>query len=411
MIELVAIGDEVLNGYTINRNAAHIAKVLVEKGFTIFRHSVVSDDAASVKELLQEALKRNSCVITTGGLGPTCDDQTKKIVSELFHLKLVEPEGLRQKLLLHFGEILDEQLLQPEGAYLFENKMGSASGFALDDPKRFAGACLICLPGVPLEMQAMLEDVTSYLQERYSVQKHDVTQVLHFHSVTECEVDDVLRQIQKQMPRVQVGIYPGFSVMTVHLKCRAESSSVADTIIAPAKEYLLSHFGKNYFTSPSGSLMEVLHNELIEKKITLATAESCTGGGLAKAFVVHPNASGYFQGSIVCYTNESKIKLLQVPKNLLQEFGAVSCQVTDVMAENVQKQFSSTCAIAVSGILGPTGATPTKPIGTVCATICLKDRLLESWTMHLFGSREAILEQAIQHIAARLYRMIVGQKI
>jgi len=395
MIELVSIGDEVLYGYTINQNASFMAKQLLETGFLVSRHSVVSDEKESVQALLNDAFLRSRFVIATGGLGPTCDDKTKKSVAELFNLPIVTDESLRKMLQEKFDldtATLDNQCMLPKGAHLFENNLGTAPGFALVKEKSH----LICLPGVPAEMKAMFFQVIAYIKKHCSIEKKLCTEVLHFHSVKEVQVDAVLRSLRAKYPHVQVGIYPGFSVQTVHLTCQEKRDS------EDAKKYLLEHFGAYQFHAPT--LVQAVHSRLLDRGITLATAESCTGGGLAKAFVEHPGASQYFQGSVVTYSNESKVKILHVPEKVLNEEGAVSCEVTEVMAQSVQALFSTTCSIAVSGILGPTGETPTKPVGTVCATIYFQDKEPDSWTMHFHGSREAILEQVIQAIAAKLYK-------
>lgn len=402
MIELVAIGDEVLHGYTVNGNASFIAQTLLEHGFVTVRHTVVGDDEKRVAEVLQEALQRGSLVITTGGLGPTCDDWTRKIIADLFDLRLVEPKGLRERLILLFGKdfaTLENQVLQVEGAHLFENRLGTASGFVVNG--------VICLPGVPQEMREMLvKEVVPYLQARMPVENRLFIQPIHFHTLKEPEVDAVLRLLHEKMPDVSYGIYPGYSTVTVHLLCYASSEREKMRLLAPAEKMLLEHFGAFQYKSALGKLSEALHERLLQKGMSLSLAESCTGGALSASFVQYPDASKYLQGSIVSYSNKSKKELLGVDPELFNTVGAVSTEVTHMMATGAKKRFSTDIAVAVSGILGPGGATSTKPVGTVCVTIVIGDLPAYSWTMHLVGNRATILERTVQAIHAQLFTLL-----
>ena len=402
MIELVAIGDEVLHGYTVNANASFIAKTLLEHGFVSVRHTVVGDDEKAVSQVLQEALARSSIVITTGGLGPTCDDWTRKIVADLFRVALVEPEGLREKLISRFGKnfpTLEDQVLQVKGAHLFENRLGTASGFTLNN--------VICLPGVPQEMKAMLvEEVIPYLKATLPLVKRLFVEPIHFHTLKEPEVDAVLRLMQQKVPEVTYGIYPGYSTLTVHLCAYAANEEEKKRLFQPAKKLLLEQFGAFVYISNQGKLTEAVHTRLLEKGLTLSLAESCTGGALSASFVQYPDASQYLQGSIVSYSNKSKQELLGVDPELFKTVGAVSTEVTEMMALAAKKKFSTDIAIAVSGILGPGGATATKPVGTVSATIVCANQQVHSWTMHFVGNRSSILEQTIQAIHAHLLSLL-----
>ncbi len=381
-IELVAIGDEVLYGYTINANASFIATLLLEHGFVPSRHLVVGDAPKPLKRQLVERLSRKACVITTGGLGPTCDDWTRKVLSDIFE----KP---------------------PESGQLFPNSIGTACGFALHNEEKFPGALLIAVPGVPAEMQQMMrESVIPYLTARFQTSTRPWTKVLHFFKLKELDIDPSLRSIEKLYPSVQCGIYPAFGTVTVRLKCIAKDHQEAFNLLQPAESYLLERFGQWRFESPSGKLDEAVHLLLIKRKLTLATAESCTGGKLAATFVAHPGASAYFQGGIVAYNNRVKTELLGVDAGTLQKYGAVSEEVTVQMAKNIALQCKAACAVAVSGILGPDGAEADKPVGTICVSIVYGSNLTFSWTMHLTGNRQTILEKCIQQILIELFSLM-----
>jgi nicotinamide-nucleotide amidase len=394
MIELIAIGDEVLYGYTVNHNASFIAQALLEKGYACTQHRVVGDDPVALKKVLEDALKRNACVITTGGLGPTCDDWTRKVVCELYGIALHEPAGLREKLIATFGKkisSLEDQVLVPQGSHLFENRLGTASGFSINRD----GATLIALPGVPQEMRAMFaSDVLSYLELNVKLPKKRYFEVVHLFYLKESEIDGTLREIEKKYPQVLCGIYPGYSTITVHFSAEGEIEELAF-----AKQQLIAKYAQHVCEKTLG---DEVHALLLEKKITLATAESCTAGALAASFVANPDASKYYQGSIIAYNNQMKEQLLQIDPIVLDHFGAISKEVTLQMAEQVRTLMNTDCGIAVSGIFGPTGGTAEKPVGTVCMTIALKNFPPKSQTFHFVGNRSTISERTVQAIKAEL---------
>lgn len=401
-IEIIGIGDEVLYGYVVNSNASFISQQLLEQGYLPARHEVVGDDQEKLKQVLEAALKRRSVVITTGGLGPTVDDWTRKIACELFGVPLEANGEIFQRLKTRYGDAfptLDDQMMQPKGALLLENALGTASGFIMQDQVRFPDAFLIAVPGVPHEMYQMVtKQVIPYLLEKCPVKNGLAFKVLHFVDLGEHHIDPELRKLQKAFPHIIFGIYPGFSSVSVHLKVRA--SEEKDLLLVAG--HLQERFSKNLFESPSGTLSEAVHLECLKQKITLCTAESCTGGLLAASFVKHPDASSYFLGSIVAYANSVKIEQLSVLPETLQEHGAVSMAVTQEMAQNVRKKLGADLGIAVSGIMGPSGATPSKPVGTICASIAYKDRPIFSWTEQMRGSRAMLIERSVHKLLAKL---------
>jgi nicotinamide-nucleotide amidase len=242
--------------------------------------------------------------------------------------------------------------------------------------------------------EMIIKSVIPYLREQYPRQ-HLHFKVLHFVGFSEQQIDPLLRQMQQKFPTVSSGIYPGFSTLSVHLKSNDEDA------LLPALAVLQERFAKNLYESPSGTLSEAVHLELLKRKITLATAESCTGGALAASFVVHPGASNYFLGSIVAYANSVKEKLLGVDPKTLQAFGAVSEPVTEEMAVNTRQKLGADLGLSISGILGPSGATPTKPVGTICASIAYKNLPIYSWTETMRGNRQMLLERCVQKLLAQ----------
>jgi len=399
MIEIVAIGDEVLHGYTLNRNASFISKFLSEAGYLVSYHHVVGDDKARVESLLQEALLRGSFVIVTGGLGPTLDDHTRAILADFFKTALLFREELFQKLKARFGDLpaLRDQATVPASARLLENMLGSASGLVMRDEERFPRATVVALPGVPQEMRSIVrQDLKGLVEEAGIKRKTGVVEVLHFIHLWESTVDPLLRVLQAEYPAVQFGIYPGFEVLTVHLKGKNSEE------IEEPKKRILAEWGHFLYECESGDLQEALHLHLLKTNLKLATAESCTGGMLAARLVTQAGASHYFQGSVVAYTNEVKRKLLGVKIGTLEKYGAVSREVTEEMALGASHVLQANCTVAVSGIFGPTGGTAEKPVGTVAATIFLEGHPPHSWLMHHSGNREVILEKVVNEVFAKL---------
>jgi len=397
---IIAIGDEVLYGYTENSNSSSIAKELVQRGVIPTAHRVVSDDPEELSKILQEELEKGRDVITTGGLGPTIDDHTKSVVSKLFHQKLIHNDSLFKALQGRYGAdfaTLKEQSLQPEKAIFFYNNVGTAPGLFLEDSSLFPNARLFVLPGPPQEMQVVLTQILEQFFSGSPLPFH----AMCFIDVAEHVVNACVQEIKKEWPHVQIGIYPSFSMVRVHLYVEKESDKEA---LEQAQKQLSSKFHNKALPYPS--LETTIHELLQQKGYSMATAESCTAGGIAARIASVDGASTTFAGSVVAYRNEVKEKVLSVPKETLDTFGAVSEEVTLSMAQGVQTLFKTDVACAVSGFLGPTGGTEKAPVGTVCTTILLPNKT-HSETFVFHGTRSAICEKSIQSVLMRLASLLL----
>jgi len=412
-IELIAIGDEVLYGMVVNSNAAFIAHALLEAGFLVSRHSTVGDDPVALRKALHAALLRKSCVITTGGLGPTCDDHTRAAIAEIFNVPLKHNSEVHAYIKSIFGSVksIDNQATLPVGAEILQNPLGTASGLYLKNERLYPESFLIALPGVPSEMREMVKTgLIPYLKAKLPVGKRLFVLPLHFMKLCEVDVDHHLHEIEKECPAIECGIYPGLGVLSVQLKAFAHDEEEFLEIVTIYKERLSEKFRAHLFDSPSGRLDEAVHRYFLERKLSLALAESCTGGSLAGRFCAYSGASSYFRGSIVAYSNEIKTGLLHVSEKTLESKGAVSIEVTEEMAKGVAKEMKAQCSVAVSGILGPTGGTADKPVGTICASLYLEGASIHSWQMNHIGNREMILEKTIQNILAELLTFLVKHR-
>lgn len=387
-IEVVAIGNELLQGHIVNTNAAEIGKALFTAGYYCRRQSVLPDAKALLKKGLHEALQHHQVVITTGGLGPTCDDTTRQVAAELFDSPVAINAELSADLKKRYGDLpisLEDQATVPTKAFLIKNPLGTAPGFIFNDGKR----TLILMPGVPPEMRAMLNaQVIPYLLKHFPP-KMITKATAHFFALSESAIDPAIRDLEKRFPTIQFGIYPSQGTLTI----RASTDEGEPSLVNAAINALIQRFPKKYFSSES--IEEAIQELFIQNNWTLSTAESCTGGAIAAKLTKIAGASNYFIGSIVSYSNEMKKSLLHVPKDTLDTHGAVSEQTVSAMATGVLTATGSTFAIAVSGIAGPTGGTPEKPVGTVWIAIAKQGEPPFCKLLHARGNREMNIERSV----------------
>jgi nicotinamide-nucleotide amidase len=369
-IELVAVGNELLSGMTVNTNAASIGEMLSAQGWKVARQTVLPDQAELLKEGLQEALFRSSCVIATGGLGPTFDDLTQPVASALFAQK---PEPI-------------------------PNTVGSASGWIFSTKEKL----LILLPGVPQEMEVMFKNqVIPFLKGRFPSTEKTVHESFHLSLSDEREVDSFLREIKPDFPHVEMGIYPGYGKVSV-----AISAKKADQLAGIRKKMAIQ-FGSALFPSKTGKIEEAIQDWFIEKKMSLAFAESCTGGLMAAQITAIPDSSKYFLGSLVAYSNQLKTTLLKVSPQTLKKWGAVSGETVKEMAVGLLDVTKADFGLAVTGIAGPSGGDAEKPIGTIWYGIARKGAEPSVGTfIPPSKDRRAIILFTVNHLLGLLWRTI-----
>lgn len=387
--EIVSIGTELLKGTTVNSNATFISQQLKSIGFEVQRQTTIPDDKEIIVETLAESLASSPLVITTGGLGPTIDDVTREAISDLIDSPLVFHEELAKALLERFGEMdsLINQATIPKKALILPNYSGTASGLIF----MHGSSLLVVLPGVPIEMEALMEnEVIPYLKKIFPL-SNQTTERLNFFNLFESSVDPTLRKLNASLPELKIGIYPHNSLLSVTLE-----GSLREVTIA--KEELLKRFDEHHYESSDNTIETGIKELFTKNGWTLSLAESCTGGALAARLTSVPGASAYFLGALVSYSNALKEQLLNIPASLLQEKGAVSKEVALAMAEAIQKNTSSTFAVGITGIAGPTGGTEEKPVGTVHFAINN-----HSYTLNAKGNRKTIIERSVNFVLGNLY--------
>lgn len=368
-IDLISIGDELLIGQTLNTNAHWLSKQLNTIGFQIRQHVTISDDKEIIVAALDHSLRYSDVVIITGGLGPTKDDLTLEVLTKYFGGKLVQNQEVYQdieRLITGRGyrmnELNKQQALVPDVAQVIRNKNGTAPGTWFEKE----GKIVVSLPGVPYEMKAMMEhEVIPQLKKRFEL-PHIIHQMVYTQGVPESQLAEMLEDWENNLPQsIKLAYLPSPGRVKLRLSMEGKDKKKLEQTLENQLNDLQSIIGKYIFSFSESELEVVIGNLLREKQQTLATAESCTGGYIAHLITKVSRASDYFKGAIIAYANETKINQLNVNANDIEQFGAVSQQVVEQMATGVREQLKTDYGIATSGVAGPLGGTPEKPVGTV----------------------------------------------
>jgi nicotinamide-nucleotide amidase len=364
--EIVTIGTEMLLGDLVDTNTAWISQRLAELGVAIYRHTTVGDNPERIVEALREASSRSTLVITTGGLGPTSDDLTNACLSTLTGREMVEYPEAREhvdEMFKRFGRKPTEnnykQALFPIGTELIPNPVGTAMGALVE----WEGTLFVTLPGVPAEMKSMFGETLEPLVRARS-DGSIVSKTLHFAGIGESALAE---KVQEFLDARDPTVAPlaGQGRVRLRITTRAATEEEALDKISPVEREILSRLDDFYYGQGDETLEGAVARLLQERDATLALAESCTGGLLAKRLTDMPGSSAYFTEGLVTYSNEAKERLLGVPHALLLEYGAVSEPVARAMAEGARTVSGADYGLSVTGIAGPDGGTEEKPVGLV----------------------------------------------
>ena len=371
-LEIVTIGDELLLGFTIDTNAAHLARELAALGVRIVRRASCGDDAESIKSAVQEALERTGAVITTGGLGPTADDMTKPAIASIFGKGMVMYEAiltsLRERWQKRFGHALpvsnEQQAMVPEGCTILANRHGSAPGIWLEDAH---GRWVIMLPGVPREMRGMLADtVIPTLRDRLPKDGPVIrSTTLRTANIAESALADRLGELARGVNGLSLAYLPGSDGIDLRLTSWDKDARATTAALHDAAELVRAKVERFVYGEGDDDLAAIMLAECAGRGATVAVAESCTGGMLGMRLTAIPGSSRTFLGGIIAYANEVKTRELGVPAEVIAEHGAVSEAVARAMATGVRLRFGSSIGLGITGIAGPDGGTPEKPVGTV----------------------------------------------
>ncbi len=413
-IELVTIGDELLHGKTVNTNAATIGRRLVGAGFELAAQSTMRDEAASLEAHLREALERADVVITSGGLGPTVDDNTREVLARIFNRKGYRTD---KRVLAHLEKryrrkpwkpVLDQARV-PTGTTVILNKVGTAPGLVFKAKGKALGLApgkalglapgkargpagsqaAIALPGPPRELIPMLDRVVAFLRTFGAGTGAFTSITLRTAGIRESVLDAELRKVFPDVPGLSYGLAAQPFLVDIRLFARRKTEQAARRTITRAEKLLRDHFAHSIYATGSVPLEQVVGSLLLERRQTVAIAESCTGGHLGRIITEVPGSSSYFRGGVVAYSNEWKQMFLDVPADMLEKHGAVSRETALVMATNVRRLGGADYGVSITGIAGPGGGTKAKPVGLVYIVVADADGA-ECWEYNFPGERDTV---------------------
>lgn len=383
--EIISVGTEILLGDIVNTNSQFLAKELAALGIEVYHQSTVGDNKQRLLECFDESLKRSDLVITTGGLGPTGDDMTKETAAEYFgqELELHKPSlEVLESFFVKTGKKMAEnnmkQVYFPKDAIVLKNNNGTAPGAILKKDDK----SIIVLPGPPREMKAMFnESVKPYLQQ--FTKEMLISKTLRLYGIGESNLELEILDIIDEQTNPTVALYAKELEVTIRITAKAENEELAFELIKPVEEKIKDRVGKYVYTEGDISVSEgesaledAVSKLLVEKNLTIAVAESCTGGLVSSSLINYPGISSVFLEGCVTYSNESKMKRLGVKKETLEDFGAVSEQTAIEMAEGIAKGFGANIGISTTGVAGPGGGTEEKPVGLVYTAIYINGKTI-----------------------------------
>ena len=383
--EILSVGTELLLGNTANTDARDISVYLSELGINVFYHTVVGDNPERLTKAVNIAKTRADIIITTGGLGPTCDDLTKQVLASAFGLKMEFHEELAEEMKRYFKEVLgvdsmtDNNLQQaylPEGCTVFHNEWGTAPGCAFEAE----GVRVIMLPGPPRECNAMFKSCAMpYL--RALSDEVIFSHSLHIVGRGESSVEAQLRDMMNELTNPTLAPYAKEGEVMLRVTAKAATEKEAEALTLPVIERLTAELGDVVYGMDVNSLEQVVFEKLREKKLTICTAESCTGGLISKRLTDLKGSSEVFKGGAVTYTEDSKVRVLGVDPATIEANTVVSPEVAMEMAENAREIFGADIALATTGLAGPDGD-GVHPLGTVFVALATEN---ETYVTHISG--------------------------
>jgi nicotinamide-nucleotide amidase len=396
--EIIAVGTELLTPYRQDTNSLFLSDQLNQLGIRVMRKVIVGDDRRELHDAFHESLGRVEVVISIGGLGPTEDDLTRETVAELLERRLQRDDAILRGIearFRRFGRTMPEinarQAMVPEGAVVLPNPRGTAPGLWLEAD----GHIVILLPGPPSELEPMfLNDVRPRLAER-APKLRLYTRDLRVAGMPESDVEQRVAPIYVQYLQAETTILAAPGEIQLHPRVWSADPAAAEKLLDEMVERFALALGENLFSTNGESLEEVVARTLQVNRATIAVAESCTGGMLAARLTNIPGSSSYFRGGVVCYSNDLKSLWVDVPPEMIEAKGAVSSEVALALAAGIRRHTNSTLGLSITGIAGPGGGTPEKPVGLV--HIGLADEKSSKERAFRFpGDRDRIRLQATQ---------------
>ena len=404
--EIISVGTELLLGHVTNTDARDVSELLSKIGINVLYHTVVGDNPQRLEDCVKIARERADIIITTGGLGPTCDDLTKEILARAFDVKLVEDKREMDTLYdyINLGKKLTDnnfrQALLPEGCTVFHNTAGTAPGCAFEKD----GKVVVMLPGPPKECRAI-----PYLRQLSD--EKIVSHTINIFGIGESAVDDIFAGEMNAMTNPSMAPYAKECDCLLKVTAKAHTEAEAEEMLRPVMAEVQEKLGEVVYGVDVDCIEQSVLKLLREKNMTFSAAESCTGGDVAKRFTDMPGASSFFLGGVVTYTNGAKAKLLGIDRDMIEDKGAVSYEVAKEMAENVRRIIGTDIGVGVTGLAGPDGD-GVHEVGTVFVSMATAE---QTWVneLHLgaYRTRSFIRRMAGNHVYDMMRRYLSGLKV
>ena len=393
--EIITVGTEILLGDILNTNCRYLARELAAMGIELYYQITVGDNEERLLKTLEESLNRSDMVICTGGLGPTEDDMTKETCAKFFGYDLVLHQPSLDQMMDRFkrmGKIPtknnEKQAYFPKEAYVLKNDNGTAPGCIMEKN----GKIIVVLPGPPREMEPMFENLVKPYLSKFT---EDVieSEVLRIVGVGESQVENDILDIIDAQTNPTIATYAKGYECTLRITAKAKTVKEARELIKPMSDEMKRRFKENLYATGETTMEEVVAKQLVDKKLKIAVAESCTGGMVSAALINYPGISSAFMEGCVTYSNEAKIKTLGVKPETLETYGAVSSQCAEEMAIGVAKIHNTNIGISTTGIAGPEGGSDEKPVGLVYFGIYINGKVI-SKKYKFIGDRQGIRNRA-----------------
>ncbi|MFV0470840.1 MAG: competence/damage-inducible protein A [Paludibacteraceae bacterium] len=397
-IEIITIGDEILIGQIVDTNSAWMSTELNKSGFQVSQITSIHDDNAQIKNALNQALSKNTIVLITGGLGPTKDDITKDALCEFFDTRLTMDsnvlgniERLFDKRNIAINELTRRQALVPEGCAVIQNIVGTAPNMWFEQN----GKVVVAMPGVPLEMKKAMEDeIIPRLQKKFHT-NNIIHKTVQTYGIGESALALKIADWENSLPKnIHLAYLPHFGIVKLRLSGTGNDILQLEFEVNQQINGLAQILGNTIFAFEDKPIESIVGEKLRIGKLTIATAESCTGGNIAHKMTLVAGSSDYFKGSVVAYSNDVKKSILGVSSHDVEKYGVVSKQVVEQMARKIRELFQTDISVAISGIAGPGGGSEEKPVGTVWIAISKPEYTISQ--VYHFGnySREIIIERS-----------------
>jgi nicotinamide-nucleotide amidase len=412
--EVIAVGSELLGTTRLDTNSLFLSEILSSLGIVLRAKTVVGDSRREIAAVLRGALERADLVILTGGLGPTDDDLTREAVSDVLGVPLIEHSDIVERLAQRFArrglkmpDVNRRQAQILRGGVVVENPNGTAPGQMFERGRQL----ILLLPGPPRELKAMMGELAKTALAQRSGRERLFRTTLFIVGRGESHVEEVAQPVYsrwlRQTPPIETTILAAPGQIELHLVVRSADPAAAERALADAREQLIAVLGADVFSIDGRSMEEIVGALLLERKLTISAAESCTGGLMMSRLTDVPGSSAYVAGGVVVYSNDLKTSLVGVDPALMASHGAVSEPVAMSLAEGIRVRTGASIGVGITGIAGPTGGTPEKPVGTVCIAVIGPEGTSVVRTFALFGTRTMIKFWSAQYAMNMVRRMLL----